>query len=114
MKTLLLLSLIAFLSFGCNPNNPTTHTVRYETTGTLPYDILYVNETGSYNTLSQQTAPWSVEFERVLEVNKSILQLQAESSDGSLTGWFTVKIYVDGSLWKNAEGDVAAAASGTY
>jgi len=109
MKNLLLLLPFVFCFYACNPNNPgpNIRTIRYETTGSIPYDILYTNQTGSWNTISNHSGNWTIEFQ--CESGK-LLSLKAEiPSSVSGTGSFTSKIFVDGVVWMDATGDVAAA-----
>jgi hypothetical protein len=109
MKTLLFALPLLFCLLGCNPNNPGPNlkTVRYETTGSIPYDILYTNQTGSWNTISNHSGNWSIEFQ--CESGK-LLSLKADRSNtNNITGAFTSKIYIDGVIWMDATGDVAAA-----
>jgi hypothetical protein len=105
MKSLILI-LSVFALFGCNQSNPTTcYTVRYEATGNDDYYLFGIqNSTGGQDAhVLNANQNWSYEFEAC---TGHLVGLSIDGDYGlqPTTSSFSLKIYLNGDLWKEANG----------
>lgn len=111
MKTTFFLTLIILL-LGCNENNPqpntptaSTYTVKYEAVGNDDFYLFGIqNSTGgqdSYVVNANQT--WTYEFQ---STTGHLVGLSIDGDYGiqPASSLFSLKIYLNGVLWKEANG----------
>jgi hypothetical protein len=113
MKNLFVFVLVLIL-FGCNPSNPNpsnTYTVKYEATGNDDYFLFNIyNSTGgqdSYNLIANQN--WTYEFNAS---SGQMVGMMISGSEQLPNAMFSLKIYLNGVLWKEANGGPDISVSG--
>jgi len=110
----ILLSLIAVIVLavasltGCEDPEP-EYNVKYEVTGpdsTVDH-IIYFNETGAIDTINNIQIPWEKSF----SVSGKNIGVGCSFTKYSSTDTYTVTIYVDGKMVKQASGPSTASAT---
>ena len=102
MKKLLLFAALLVGLVSCQQNNPspaTTYDVEYTFAGGDCF-VEYINETGSFSSLSSVNGTWSYSCQKE---SGDIIYLHAHTNLGE-TGSFTIRVYLDGVLYKEASG----------
>ena len=114
-KSLGVLFFAILLFSGCNnpsPNNTVqVLNIKYEIVATSAlYQMRYYNSTGSYVELNDQSGNWNTEFQLSASVqNKKPVMVAAYANDNQSIQ--TVRIYVNGTLYKEAIGNDAVCSS---
>ena len=109
-RTLILNALLIFIFYSCTPENPTpnpppntTYTVKYEAVGNDDFYLFGIqNSTGgqdSYQLNANQ--PWAYEFQAS---TGHLVGLSISGSEQLPNAMFSLKIYLNGVLWKEANG----------
>ena len=108
MRTLLLILICASI-LGCTPNSQTVcHDVRYEANGSSPYNLQYTNSTEGWQQYDDLTGSWDLEYNACSSLTDPHLAHLSVTSPFGDIGSFSVKIFLNGSLWKEASGNTSA------
>ena len=102
MKKLLLFAVLLVGLASCQQNNPKVYDVEYTFTGGDCY-LQYMNETESYSTLSSVSGTWSYTCQKT---SGDVVYLHVDNNQGE-TGTHTIRVYLDGVLFKEASGSGA-------
>jgi len=100
LSALIALSVLAVLAFsGCSEPDP-EYTVKYEITGpaTVMRTIIFYNETGALDTLSNVTIPWT----KTIIIKGSHKPAGCGFTTNTNSNNYTANIYVNGKLIKTA------------
>lgn len=109
-RTLILNALLIFIFYSCTPENPTpnpppntTYTVKYVATGNADYYLYNIyNSTGGTDSYQlPQNQDWTYEFQAS---TGHPVGLSIDGSEQLPNAMFSLKIYLNGVLWKEANG----------